>query len=606
MRFSSATLALLLCHRVACFTAPKPSGKTTALFTASVSDKKQATYSREEIQKIQAETEQLLKARHDNEAWNALFVSCPERPEPTPITEIEGEIPADFPPGCLLRLGPNGAVATDGFFDGDGMIQSISFPPRSKNQNIGVDSQSMFSATYIETKGRQLEASSENQAKFKGTLGGVPRAYPMIQSIMQNAIHFKTLQAQKDTCNTALAEHGGRILALMEQCPPTEIEILKNGQVKTIQASITLGGAIDSSTPITGGSLSAHGRTCPTTGERVHVSYRSDQKPYLRMDVFDIKNSLDSDSTSGWNLKESRGVDIPTPIFLHDSCMTENYVVVLDLPLTLRTSRILQDRFPVEYEPDHPARIGLVPRRSNSDPNSGVNDTEVIWFGCEPGVILHASNAWETNDGKTVIIQGFRGEPTPQECYLEQFTPSYFYEYSIDLITGKVSEKTLNPEYAVEFPVTNDKFHGRECSSCYCLSVASMGGPLNVYMQPKEGVSFGTILKLSALDTGIYKKGDIMGRYDLSERWFLVSEPTVLPKKGKRGEGEYVVFIATNVPEGVSWETVASDYDESTLESKVIILDGDNLDKGPLYSATLPYHVPYGLHSAFIDWEYMK
>ena len=577
MRPSVALLAVLLLlsskvDQVQSFSLPLLS--TTATRTVpSETTKKQLT--REEIREIQDQAEERARQNHDNDAFNALFVSCPERPEPAPIAETEGTIPTDFPPGSLLRLGPNGADSSDGFFDGDGMVQCITFPPDQQ--------QSTFSATYLDTKGRQLEQASGGTKKFKGTLRGVPQGYPMIQSIFENALNFQTLQAQKDTCNTALAEHGGRVLALMEQCPPTEIEIQRNGKVKTIEACTSLDGAIDTSAPISGGVLSAHGRTCPRTGDRVHVSYRSDKKPYLRLDTFG----------PGWDLKESKGIDIPTPVFMHDSVLTENYVVILDLPLTLRTSRILMNRFPVEYEPEHPARIGLVPRAGG----------ETLWFDCEPGVVLHASNAWETEDDK-VIIHCLRGEPTPNECYLLTFTPSYYHEYSIDLKTGVVTEQNLNPQEIVEFPVINENFNGKACLSSYAVSTKSMGGPLELYTQPNTGVTFDAVVKFAAIANNSYEKGDVMARFQLPERWFAVSEPTVVPKH--EAEGEYILLIASHVPERVTWQEVANDYDGSSLTSKVFIVDGGDLDAGPVYSATLPYHVPFGLHSGFIEWKHMK
>ena len=554
----------------------------STVVTDATTNKKPST--KEEISKLLNDADTRLRKNHDNEAWNALFVSCPERPHPVPIVETEGSIPNDFPAGSLLRLGPNGAEASEGFFDGDGMIQCITFPPPTDSDD-DEGYQSTISATYIDTRGRQLEKASGNAKKFKGTLGGVPRGYPMIQNIFENALQFQTLQAQKDTCNTALAEHGGRILALMEQCPPTEIEITRDGQVKTIEACASLDGAIDRSAPISGGALSAHGRTCPWTGDRIHVSYRSDAKPFLRVDTF----------ASGWSLKESKGIDIPAPIFLHDSVITKNYVVIMDLPLTLRVSRIVRDRFPVEYEPDHPARIGLVPRAGG--------DTR--WFDCEPGVVLHAVNAWETPDGNQVILQGFRGEPEPNECYLSKSSFSFYHEYSIDMETGVVTEQTLNTQECVEFPAINDNFIGQECSSTYAITVKSVGGPLEIYAKPSEGLTFNTVVKMAAIDNEEYNKGDVIGRFQLPERWFAVSEPTVVAKKGK-DDGEYVLLIATHVPEGVNWKDVAKDFDKSSMTSKVFIVDGENMNAGPVYSATLPFHVPYGLHSEFIDWEQMK
>ena len=473
------------------------------------------------------------------------------------------------------------------------MIHCITFPPQHDNTlNDEEPRRPSYSSTYVDTLGRQLEQQQNNDKKFKGTLGGVPRAYPMLMSIMQNAINFQTLQAQKDTCNTALAEHGGRLLATMEQCPPTEIAVSKEGRITTLEASTSLDGAIDRSVPISGGTLSAHGRTDPKTGDRIHVSYRSDAKPYLRLDVFE----------KGWKLKESIGVDIPTPIFLHDSCITENYVVVMDLPLTLRTSRMLRDKFPVEYEPDHPARIGLVPR----DGHGKSGEAKVIWFDCQPGVVLHLCNAWESKDGNTVVIQGLRSEPAANKCYLEQFVPSYYYEYSIDLTTGVVTEETLNPQEIVEFPMVNEKYHGQECSATYCLRTRSVGGPLHVYQLPRIGATFDSVIKLAAMDAKDHNKGDLIGKFQMPSDWYLVTEPTVVPKHGR--EGEYLLLIATHVPEGVSWDQVEKDdnNDAALVQSKVMIVDGDNLAAGPLYSATLPHRVPYGLHSGFLHWDHMK
>jgi carotenoid cleavage dioxygenase-like enzyme len=177
-------------------------------------------------------------------------------------------------------------------------------------------------------------------------------------------VTFRTLQGQKDTANTVLAEHGGRLLALMEQAPPTEIQVHKNGKVQTLQSMARLNGAISSSDPITGGSFGAHGRTCTETGDRIHVSYASSAPPFARVDIFS-QEAEDSAESTGWNLKQSIPVYLPTgtPVMLHDCAITSNYALVVDFPLTIRPKRMLSDRFPVEYEPKNGARIGLVPRR---------------------------------------------------------------------------------------------------------------------------------------------------------------------------------------------------------------------------------------------------
>jgi carotenoid cleavage dioxygenase-like enzyme len=125
-----------------------------------------------------------------------------------------------------------------------------------------------------------------------------------------------------------------------------------------------LNSATPCSDPITGGSFSAHGRTCTETGDRIHVSYAYLVPPFARVDIFSPEAKSSAEST-GWNLKQSIPVNLPTgtPVMLHDCAITSNYALVVIFPLTIRPRKILLDRFPVEYEPANGARIGLVPRR---------------------------------------------------------------------------------------------------------------------------------------------------------------------------------------------------------------------------------------------------
>ena len=525
---------------------------------------------------LQEESERQARARHDNDIFNALFVSVPERPDPVPY-EAHKSLPADFPPGCLLRLGPNGAGREEGFLDGDGMIHCVTFPPTGQ--------EGTYSATYVDTKGRMLEKQSGSDKKYMGSLGAAPKGFPLLKTLIRNMIAFRTFQAQKDTCNTAIAEHGGRVLALMEQCPPSEIEIRKDGSIRTKEGASRLDGAIPSNDPLTGGALSAHGRTCPITQDRIHVSYGSVSKPFIRVDTFAEEG--------GWNLRQSVGVNTAAPVMVHDCAITPSFVVVFDFPLTVRPVRLLRDRFPVEYEPSYGARIGLLPRNGSGD--------DTIWFECDPGVILHAVNAYE-KDGK-VIVHGLRSEPKTTGSFLSQYATSFLHEWTLDLKTGLCTEECLNPNDIVEFPVIDSRCHGLEqADAVYCAAVSAVGGPLLVNKAPSQGILLDGISKLALSDQNGVKKGDVIGRYVLPEDWYSVSEPTLVPKRG-RSSGEYVLMIATNTPKGTSWE---SKEDLAKLKSQVLLLDGDRLEDGPVWSADLPHHVPYGLHSCFLEWNTLR
>lgn len=548
-----------------------------------------ASYTSAEIASAQAVAEEKARCTFDAFACNALFVNVDERPDPVPCAvspdSPNPSLPADFPAGCLLRIGPNGASTDEGFLDGDGLVHCITLPPSGASEEI------TYSSTYVDTNGRKRERASGNGAKYAGTLGAAPRGLPMLGNLLRNGLKFRTLEVQKDTCNTALAVSGSRVLALMEQSPPSEIEVTVDGRVRTVESFARLGGAIQPA-PISGGCLGAHGRTDPATGERVHVSYQSNSRPFVRVDTF----------KDNWELKSSVGVDVPVPVMVHDCALTENHVVILDFPLTIRPRRFLADSFPVEYEPQNGARIGLTPRRG------AMGRDETQWFDVESGVVLHAANAYERDDG-TVVVHGFKSVPSGDASYILDYTPAFLYEWVLDPSTGTtVSERCLNPNVMLEFPQVPDDAIGREASLAYGLVCTSIGGPLRQFRTPDSAILLDSVTALALEEDMALGRspGDVVSRFDLPEGWHAVSEPTVVAKTG--GDGHYVLLVATFVPKA---DDNAADHvmvatDGKSMRTQFLVLDGDDISRGPVTSINLPHHVNYGLHSQFVPWEVLK
>lgn len=529
----------------------------------------------DEVKTIQKKKEQEARDKHNNDVFNALFVSVDEKCEASPILNESGKRPSDFPGGAFLRLGPNGASREEGFLDGDGLLHCVTISEE-------FDDTPLYSSAYIDTNGRKLE--KEKNKKFIGSLGSAPEGLPLLASVVKNLINFQV--GTKDTCNTALAESGGKVLALMEQAPPTEIEISKQGIIKTIKSKTSLNNSIPYDV-VTGGSFSAHGRTCPKTGDRYHVSYQSASKPYARVDVFN----------KGWNLKQSIGVNLKAPAMIHDCAITDKYVVVLDFPLTVRPIRMFGNRFPVEYEPENGARIGLVAKDATSS-------EKVTWFECEPGVILHTINAFEKEDG-TVILHALRSEPTGEASYITAYTTAFLYEWVLDVKSGKiVSEQCLNAEELVEFPIVDERLNSIPVDHCYAVGVSSIGGPLKVYNAPREGILLDRVVKFALDNHATTEKGSVISRFVVPEGYYLVTEPCIVPKiDGSEGD-VYVIVGATRVPNETPDES--SIAHKNVLSSRVFVLDGDDLDAGPAWEFDLPYHLPYGLHSTFLSWDKLK
>ena len=86
----------------------------------------------------------------------------------------------------------------------------------------------------------------------------------------------------------------------------------------------------------------------------------------------------------GWKLKKTVDVnDLSHPVMIHDCATTENYAIVLYFPLTVKPIQMLQNNFPVKYDPDNGACIGLVSRKEKKKKNSK------IYIGCQKGFNKH-------------------------------------------------------------------------------------------------------------------------------------------------------------------------------------------------------------------------
>lgn len=82
---------------------------------------------------------------------------------------------------------------------------------------------------------------------------------------------------------------------------------------------------------------------------------------------------------------------------LHDMAFTENYAILNDCPLFWLPQLLERGRYVPKYHPDMPMRLGVIPRRGNSD--------EIVWFDAAPTYVLHWTNAYESGD--EIVLEGF-------------------------------------------------------------------------------------------------------------------------------------------------------------------------------------------------------
>jgi carotenoid cleavage dioxygenase len=157
---------------------------------------------------------------------------------------------------------------------------------------------------------------------------------------------------------------------------------------------------------------------------------------------------------------------------MHSFSLTENHVVVYDLPVTFDFDAIsagfdptTASVFPYRWNPDYQARIGVLPRDGDAE--------DVRWFEIEPCYLFHTMNAYDDNGRIVVDVvrhpKMFASEtpgPNEEAPTLDRWT--------IDLNAGKVLEERLD-DRAQEFPRVDERLTGRRHRYGY-----SVGGKLQV------------------------------------------------------------------------------------------------------------------------------
>ena len=87
-------------------------------------------------------------------------------------------------------------------------------------------------------------------------------------------------------------------------------------------------------------------------------------------------------------------IRISTPRLLHDFAITENYIVIPDMPVELNPIRVARDRdFIASFNHKGKCRYGFVKKYSH-------NDKDIKWFDLPPHYAFHFGNAWEERNEK--------------------------------------------------------------------------------------------------------------------------------------------------------------------------------------------------------------
>lgn len=366
--------------------------------------------------------------------------------------EVTGAVP-DYLDGRYLRIGPN-PLHDPGeryhWFMGEGMVH-------------GVRLRGGRAEWYRNRWVRSSSVSKELGEQVRGAPGAADFA-----------------------ANTNVLQHAGRTLALVEAGSPA-YELTHD--LDTVGPHDFCG--TRSSLPGKAG-YTAHPHEDPATGELHALSYS-----WLRGNRIDY-SVLDPTG----RVRRSIDIQVHGSPMIHDFALTEKHVVILDLPVTFDIAMATDEvprlvrplvrgllgliigrnpvpepliafaarggdtgpTLPYRWNPDYPARIGVLPRDAEGD--------DVRWFEINPCYIFHTLNAFDAGD--TVVVDVVK-HPKMFATVLTgpDEGPTVLTRFTLDLAHGTVNEVGMD-QRSQEFPRHDERRTGSRHR--YGYSVGFEGG----------------------------------------------------------------------------------------------------------------------------------
>ncbi len=435
-----------------------------------------------------------------------------------PDLEVEGTLPRELN-GTFYRNGPNPAFEPRSayhWFDGDGMIHAITLREgRAAYRNRWVASAGL------------AEERAAGRATFDGLLAIKPTEAPRF----------------KNTGNTNIVWHGGKLLALMEGALPTS---LRACTLETL-GEWDFGGRLG--TPMT-----AHPKMDPETGEMLFFGY-SPFPPYLTYHVADRSGAL----------VRSEPIDLAWPSMIHDFAVTATHVIFILCPLVFSLENVRERGGVFSWEPERGTRLGVMPRTGGS--------ADVRWFETEPAYVFHPLNAYD-EDGR-IVLDVARYERldfmTPKAARDPGWggdTSAKMHRWTIDL-AGRGVRSTPLDDVSCEFPRADERRLGRKHRFGYAA----------VEPAPSGGIPVWRAIRRYDLARGTSVTRDF-------GRGCGAGEPLFVPRSADAAEADGWVLVLV--------------YDAARNASALHVLDAQDIAGEPVATVRLPHRVPYGFHGNWV------
>lgn len=481
-------------------------------------------------------TATIANPAYNREDWRGGYRSQPQETAYW-IESVAGEIPTDLE-GTFFRNGP-------GLLDINGT--PIHHPFDGDGLICAVTfkgGRAHFQNRFVRTEGFIREQAA-GKPLYRGVFGTQkPGGW------VANLFDFNI----KNIANTNVIYWGDRLLALWEAAQPYRLD---PSNLETLGLD-DLDGILTES-----GAFSAHPRIDPQGPEGKPVLVNFALKVGLSSQIFLYE--LDTEG----KLLRQYGHEMPGFAFIHDFAITPNYCIFFQNPVSFNplpfALGLRGAAECIKFDPKAKTRATLIRRDG-----SGAQTIEI-----PAGFVFHHANAFE-RDAKHVCIDSICYASFPEvepgsdfrQVGFEALDPGQLWRFEINLDRESATSEILDSR-CCEFPRTHPDRVGRPYRYLF-LAAAH---------EPSGNAPHQAILKVDveSSDRQLWTAAPTRG---------YVGEPVFVPRPGATAEDD-------------GW-AIALVYNAATQKSEIVILDGQNLARGPIATLHLQQHIPYGLHGNWV------
>lgn len=349
--------------------------------------------------------------------------------------------------------------------------------------------------------------------------------------------------------NVSVYPFEGKLLAFGEQTLPAELD---PETLKTV-GSFDFGGKLNEISPV-----SAHPKIDSDTGRLVVFGIAFSSRPTLYSYDFDPADQ---------SLRRRRH-RLATHYSLHDFNLSPGYMIFHLGPLVLNIERFLGQGNSImdslDWRPEMGSKLLIVPR----SPEGG----DPFEVEVEPKYCLHHINAFE-QEGRLIVDLIEIEEPIYRHY---QVLPELFVDapaarpvrYAIDLASKKVVERIeFDYDHCPDFPTVTAADNGRPYDRFWMLGMSHFGPRGRKFFDEVVGLSWAD---RSTVDTYRPEDGRLLG-----------GQPACVERPGK----EPLIIV--------------QELDPQNRKAWYVVLDGLDLERGPLARIPLRQWIHPSFHSYF-------